>query len=95
MHFQEIWQWSVYINYINIVSYNIKIQFLSQARFPNYFAEAWSTSISTVISLLFPIFSYFFPNLEFKAFQFYFQVIVNSENFVIVAYFQIARMYEH
>ncbi len=81
----------IYISPIYLVSYNInKIKFLSQARFPNYFNEVWSTSISAIISLL-PIFS---PNLESNAFQFYFQVIVNSEHFVIVAYLQIATMYE-
>jgi hypothetical protein len=83
----------IYHLYIYLISYNIKIKFLSQARFPNYFNEVWSTSISTIISLLLlPIFS---PTLESNAFQFYFQVIVNCEHFVIVAYFQIATMYEH
>jgi hypothetical protein len=47
------------------------------------------------LSFHFYFFLFFSPTLESNAFQFYYQAIVNREHFVIVAYFQIATMYEH
>jgi hypothetical protein len=83
----------IYISPIWLVSYNIKIKFLSQARFLTISLKYGPLVFQLSFHFLFlPIFS---PNLESNAFQFYFQVTVNSEHFVIVAYFQIARTYEH
>lgn len=72
-----IWAWNnafsknsdneIYISPICLVSYNIKIKFLSQARFPNYFNEVWSTSISTIISLL--LLPIFFSNSWIQCFS--------------------------